>query len=110
MPKSMAGRSLQLRQLPSRRHNPLLRPQSRMALLLISTCPGFSLRKPSSQSKVPSSGRQTGNNTSRTPFVATAGGFGTSASAAAASWIMRTVNGRGAIGSGPKFTCRVMFL
>mmetsp|Transcript_21006 Transcript_21006/g.60728 ORF Transcript_21006/g.60728 Transcript_21006/m.60728 type:complete len:220 (+) Transcript_21006:1319-1978(+) len=67
---------------------------------------GCSSRNRSSQSKPPSSGRQTGKTTSCLPLSGT-NGWRTTTSSLAASRNIRQANGRLTCGVGPKWTCNV---
>mmetsp|Transcript_74141 Transcript_74141/g.206078 ORF Transcript_74141/g.206078 Transcript_74141/m.206078 type:complete len:250 (-) Transcript_74141:750-1499(-) len=81
---------------------PLFSTQDTRALSLISAYCGFLSRKRSSQSKVPSSGKQTGNKTSYFPSFGGCAGCVTCTSFCAASCHMRHLKGSGAMGDGPK--------
>mmetsp|Transcript_120196 Transcript_120196/g.351272 ORF Transcript_120196/g.351272 Transcript_120196/m.351272 type:complete len:236 (-) Transcript_120196:397-1104(-) len=110
IPKFMSGLSLEFfHWLGFGLQSPLRSAQRRIVRSLISVYWGFFWRKPSSQSKVPSSGRPTGKRTSYFPSLAPTG-LRTSASSLATSCQVLHAKGRGAIGDGPKLTCKVTFL
>mmetsp|Transcript_119380 Transcript_119380/g.337739 ORF Transcript_119380/g.337739 Transcript_119380/m.337739 type:complete len:274 (-) Transcript_119380:232-1053(-) len=87
---------------------PLLAAQLPIIRSLISMWPGCFSKNMSSHSKAPWSGRKTGKMTSR--LRSDLGGSSTTASAHEASCTIRHLKGRGTKSSGPKFTCRSMFL
>mmetsp|Transcript_28761 Transcript_28761/g.83200 ORF Transcript_28761/g.83200 Transcript_28761/m.83200 type:complete len:233 (-) Transcript_28761:532-1230(-) len=111
-PKDISGLSRQLRALgayPRFLEMPLRSAQSKIIRSLSSVYFWFCSRNVSSQSKVPSSGSPTGTRTSYLPSAG-ASASTTSASVLAAPCTIRHLKGKGANGSGPKFTCDVMFL
>mmetsp|Transcript_10804 Transcript_10804/g.28866 ORF Transcript_10804/g.28866 Transcript_10804/m.28866 type:complete len:233 (+) Transcript_10804:1883-2581(+) len=87
---------------------PLLHAHSTILLSLSSMCFSCVSMKVSSQSNVPSSGREIGNTTSYCLAPGLASG-NASTSACAASCNIRHLNGSGNIGWTPKWTCRVTF-
>mmetsp|Transcript_46311 Transcript_46311/g.128852 ORF Transcript_46311/g.128852 Transcript_46311/m.128852 type:complete len:212 (-) Transcript_46311:447-1082(-) len=87
---------------------PLLTAHSWSFLSLSSTYCGFFSRKLSSQSKVPSSGNETGKSTSYFPSLGTFS-FTSFTSSLAASWSILHLKGKATKGVGPKFTCNETF-
>mmetsp|Transcript_91566 Transcript_91566/g.212951 ORF Transcript_91566/g.212951 Transcript_91566/m.212951 type:complete len:234 (-) Transcript_91566:294-995(-) len=110
IPKFMSGLSLEFFQaLGFGLQSPLRSAHFKICRSLISVKCGFFCRNPSNQSKVPSSGKPTGNSTSNLPSLFGCGRL-SSVSSFATSCHVRHVKGNATSGDGPKFTCSVTFL